>query len=530
MKSAILYIRVSTDEQTFGYSPRHQEEMLTRYCSLHNIHIRQIVLEDYSAKNFDRPAWNKMELQLRKEKNPPALLLFTKWDRFSRNAGDAYAKINFLNRLGVDPQAIEQPLDLAIPENKMMLAFYLASPEVENHRRSLNVSSGMRRALKEGRYMGKAPLGYINRQADRKKWIEPDPATAAIIAAAFEEVALGKFSVESILKFTRAKGIKCSKNNFWTILRNQLYCGKIFIPAWKDEQAEFVTGQHQPLISAHLFNQVQDVLDGKKKLQKTKKTVQDKFPLRGFIECHSDGKLLTASSSKGRKQYYDYYHCTSSCGTRHPAAALNDAIVTELRKWKAHPAVKHLHKLILKDVLEQSGHEKKQKLQQLQKDITHYSTRQARALDMLLTAALDPDDYRAIKRECEASISKLEAELSHLMADNANLAPLIDAGVEVLDNIDQAYLNSSTYIKRQIIGSIFPEKLVFDGSHFRTARVNEVVQLIYNLGAAFSQKETGQSEENSQLSREVIPPVHFSNHFIHDLRKLANLYSILKSA
>jgi site-specific DNA recombinase len=52
---------------------------------------------------------------------------FTKWDRFSRNAGDAYQMINILRKVGVEPQAIEQPLDLSVPENKMMLAFYLAA-------------------------------------------------------------------------------------------------------------------------------------------------------------------------------------------------------------------------------------------------------------------------------------------------------------------------------------------------------------------------------------------------------------------
>src|SRR6186713_3103690 len=88
--------------------------------------------------------------------------MFIKWDRFSRNAGDAYQMINQLKKLGVEPQAIEQPLDLSIPENKMMLAFYLAAPEVENDRRALNTFFGMRRAKKEGRYMGTAPAGYIN--------------------------------------------------------------------------------------------------------------------------------------------------------------------------------------------------------------------------------------------------------------------------------------------------------------------------------------------------------------------------------
>ena len=71
------------------------------------------------------------------------LLLFTKWDRFSRNAADAYGMISTLNKMGVEPQAIEQPLDLAIPENKIMLAFYLAAPEVENDRRALNIIVGI---------------------------------------------------------------------------------------------------------------------------------------------------------------------------------------------------------------------------------------------------------------------------------------------------------------------------------------------------------------------------------------------------
>jgi len=90
------------------------------------------MFEDHSAKTFNRPEWAKYLVELRKHKCQVDFVLFLKWDRFSRNAGDAYQMINQLRKLGVEPQAIEQPLDLAIPENKMMLAFYLAAPEVEN--------------------------------------------------------------------------------------------------------------------------------------------------------------------------------------------------------------------------------------------------------------------------------------------------------------------------------------------------------------------------------------------------------------
>ena len=132
MQSAYLYIRVSTDEQAVkGYSQRSQLDRLTRYCIAHDITVLQTVFEDHSAKTFDRPAWSNMILGLKHAKsNRPSLILFTKWDRFSRNAGEAYYVIKQLKHLNVEPQAIDQPLDLSIPENKIILAVYLSASEV----------------------------------------------------------------------------------------------------------------------------------------------------------------------------------------------------------------------------------------------------------------------------------------------------------------------------------------------------------------------------------------------------------------
>ena len=53
--------------------------------------------------------------------------------------------------------------------------------------------------------------------------------------------------------------VKCSKNNFWVAIRNPVYCGKIFIPKYKDEESCFVKGSHEPIISEALYYQVQDV-------------------------------------------------------------------------------------------------------------------------------------------------------------------------------------------------------------------------------------------------------------------------------
>ena len=70
--------------------------------------------------------------------------------------------VSTLRSWAIEPQAIEQPLDIAIPENKLMLAIYLSTPEVKNDRRALDVVHGMRRARKERRWMSLELVGYKN--------------------------------------------------------------------------------------------------------------------------------------------------------------------------------------------------------------------------------------------------------------------------------------------------------------------------------------------------------------------------------
>lgn len=95
MPTAILYLRVSTNEQANkGYSLKYQEDILTQYCNLREITILNTYIEDHSAKSFNRPTWNKLMLELKSKKGTqPNLMLFTKWDRFSRNTGDSYSMI-----------------------------------------------------------------------------------------------------------------------------------------------------------------------------------------------------------------------------------------------------------------------------------------------------------------------------------------------------------------------------------------------------------------------------------------------------
>ena len=82
-------------------------------------------------------------------------------------------------------------------------------------------------------------------------------------------------------------------------MRNPVYCGKLFIPRHLDEDAMIVQGQHQPIITELLFNEVQDVMDGRKTHNRGSVMSLEQLPLRGFLLCPTCGRNLTGSPSKG---------------------------------------------------------------------------------------------------------------------------------------------------------------------------------------------------------------------------------------
>ena len=57
------------------------------------------------------------------------------------------------------------------------------------------------------------------------------------------------------------------------------------------------------------------------------------FPLRGYARCETCGKPLTASWSKGRSDYYAYYHCRGrSRAVNISKAKLEELFVEELAR------------------------------------------------------------------------------------------------------------------------------------------------------------------------------------------------------
>ncbi|TPN84430.1 recombinase family protein [Aquimarina algicola] len=137
-----------------------QKERLLDFAKKAKHKILKHYEEDYSAKTFNRPIWKKLKEYCNTHHTIVDKIVFTKWDRFSRNAKQAYQEIDWFEKHEIEIYSVDNPLDLSLPESKIMLAVYLTLSEIENDRLSIRVKEGLKKANKEECWTGKSPYGY----------------------------------------------------------------------------------------------------------------------------------------------------------------------------------------------------------------------------------------------------------------------------------------------------------------------------------------------------------------------------------
>jgi hypothetical protein len=276
-----------------------------------------------------------------------------------------------------------------------------------------------------------------------------------------------------------------------------------------------------------LFYQAQDALDGRKRLYKPKIASIASLPLRGSLICPKCGKFLTGSASKGRTKYYSYYHCFDGCTCRFPADVANNAFVGQLKQFVPRAELREIYKIALLEAwYDQANHSQDDKAK-LIKEMKEIEGKIAYIRELLSTQQIEPVDFRDMKTEYSAQLEKLESRIQVTTNLEESIAPLLTKGIDNLLKMDFVYQTADTEIKRENIGSMYPEKMTFDGTLLRTTRVNEAMHLIYSLDKGFSEKKIGQEHDFRDLSKKVNRIGISSNHLKEDLSQLHKIKSLI---
>jgi site-specific DNA recombinase len=505
MKTGVIMSRVSSDEQALGYSLGIQEESLLKYCTKNEIQVIYKIKEDHSAKDFNRPEFIKFMEYAKKNRGKIDYLLVTSWDRFSRNITDALIIIRKLKDLGITVSAIEQPIDPSIPENLMILAMYLAIPEIDNTRRSQKVKQGMRAALKAGRWCRRAPYGYRNTRDEYNKPVIVTDENAEHIKFLFEEVSKGK-SQKDIAEMLKNKGHNLSSSTLSDILRNPVYKGIITIPAFEQEPERMVEGQHQRIVSAQLFDRVNMILnENHKKRHRFKfNSAKEELFLRGNLTCSKCGEPITGSRSKsGSGKAYFYYHCNYCSQERYRADNANTIMKDILSGFSFKNEVKVLYNELLKEMMSGTEADRKLRIAKLKDELGKQESRINKVQDMHVDGSLSTTDYQSMMSRYFSEKQKIENELRELLKVKSSWEEYLERGIGMLSNLEKTFNQADPKQKREILSSIFPEKIVFDGINYRTPRLNEVLYQILLIDRNLVKKKSGQLHNKLKLSAKV---------------------------
>jgi site-specific DNA recombinase len=387
MKSCYGYVRVSTVKQGDGVSLDAQKDAILEYARRKQITITRWWEERETAAKQGRPVFNQMVAHLKR--GDAKGLVIHRIDRSARNYHD-WAIISDLADSGIEFHIATESFDFDTYGGRMAADFMAVV--AANYVRNLKteIRKGQLGQLRIGLLPWAAPVGYRNNGPAKLK--TPDPVAAPLVRRAFELYGSGTHSIRTLMAEMRIQGLRTHtgrplyKSNIEQMLNNPFYCGIIRV----QKTGETFKGAHEPLISAALFERVQDIKSGKK----VKKFTRHNHLYRGLFRCQHCGRCLIGELHKGRV----YYRCqTAGCVTRSVREdQIDKTIIAVLAQLSLTPDDLTAAGQRLPDLLKQEADRQELASIKLQRD--QVAARLDRLTDVMLDGHIDGEAYQAKKR------------------------------------------------------------------------------------------------------------------------------------
>jgi site-specific DNA recombinase len=489
---AVIYCRVSTKEQTQNLSLPTQLKGCRDYCRREGYAIaREFVEKGESAKSADRTELQALLAYCRENKGNVQALVVYNVTRFARERYDHVVLRAVLQKLGVTLRSVTEPIDDS-STGKLMEGVLAAFAQFDNDQKAERTEAGMRAALQLGRWTFKAPLGYLNSNAEIGPSLVPDPSRAETVRLAFSLVADGRPAID-VLRQINASGLRAIKGgplslqSFRTMLRNPIYMGRVEVAKWGVSGA----GDFEPLIGESVFRLVQRRLAGKASEPATHARDRADFPLRRFLRCNQCGKPVTGSWSKGRSGRYGYYHCPKCSGVRGRREDVENLFVARLERLKPAPAYMRLFSEVVLDV----WRTEQTRAKDIEKIRTEHVSALALKLERLEEAfiyqrSIDRTTYEKQRDRIREELALAELELHDARIDSLDVEGVLGFADHMLGNAARIWVDANLEQRRQLQAAIFPEGLLFDGREFGTAPTC----------LAFLQLEKSEGSENGMAS------------------------------
>ena len=360
---AILYARVSTEEQLEGWSIPAQLREFENFCQQKGWQNTGVYTDEGKSARSDtiekRPQFRRLLADC--EIGTFDIIVVHSLDRWSRNLGVTLESFKKLADQGIAFSSITENIDYSSPEGRLFIAMLGAFAQYFSDSLAKHTSKGMKERVMNGFPNGDIPFGYRRHDKDNAAeqeghvYIAPEEAEA--VKKIFQYYAGGGWSLSRLAAWFNEHGFR-TKNKHqlkdgngqtvtgprpfslysvrW-LLHNPFFTGKV------KYKGHLYKGTHEAIIDEGLFNSVQARLKAAKGRSKTFSASYRLYLLKGLARCIYCGYPLWSETLKSGYSYYreqknahGNYDCPA-CGKSIRCSVIDEQVDSIIRSLTLEP-------------------------------------------------------------------------------------------------------------------------------------------------------------------------------------------------
>lgn len=432
---AIIYARVSTEEQGENFSIPSQIAAARRYASDRGWQVVAELSDMIPGGTLDRPALRKVR-DLIAVRAIDAVIVYH-LDRLSRNVAQMLLLRDEMYSAGVALHVVTRGQSADTAEGRLFDTIEGAFAEFERLKIAERSKRGKRQKLESGSVVGhhQPPYGYRYEGVKRERrmvvyepeavwvrrmfaWLVDGVSTRTIVA----RLDAGGAPLPDNARVPRRAGMGWARQTITQIIRNPAYRGE----AWSET---YQIGVSVPaIVDEDIWRRANERLE-RNRLEALRNAKRF-YPLRTRIRCGVCGAAMAGCSPRPRKdgRKYYYYRCSSTSEPRNPLCTQKrfynaERLETAVWQW----VVEHvLDEARLTEAIEQanardaeSRGEREREHTAWKRQVAEAESRIERLINAYTAGVLDLDTFAATKRQYDMQKESAERELAQSRSDVA---------------------------------------------------------------------------------------------------------------
>jgi len=469
----VIYLRVSSKKQVDkDYDPEGLSLPSQRkLCEAEAERLGADIVREYvepgvsGGSVLKRKAFKKMLADVEELKDVD-IVIFWKVSRWARDEIDQWTAFGLVKNLGVELASASEPIDSS-PTG--MLVFGIMGSIAAHQRRELaiEVKRTLIQKVEVGGTPGRAPIGYLNKTVEIDgrpvRDVVLDPVRAPLIKEAFHLYGSGEYSLMELAALLEERGLRSRAtrkapeqalgvNRLQQLLRNPYYIGDVRYAG------KVYRGRHKPLIDQATFQDVQDLLDSKRK--SGEKAWRHFHYLRGTVFCGECGGRLTYTRTKGNGGEYEYLLCTDrSCAQGYNRA---DAVEAAIEKhWSIAQLSDEHREKIRNGVVAFVGQIAKlaeKKLDEANQELTRLASEERKLLKAHYADQVSDDLFAEEQTRIRRERVGAEQTIATLDVEHRRVLDGLDVALKLLEDMQTAYVQAEPN-ERRLLNQAFFERI-----------------------------------------------------------------------